>query len=154
MNPWRSAAWLLLTARAALAAPEAAPQPAVRALPDCGSVVVVRCEPAQAARPANPREETARRERERQSVARRPDSAQELDRIIIEGEAIRRRTFEETMAPAFPELKPVDGMTTTTIAESAQCTCMNRCPPIPFPCCQCSGHMNRYAASPGASPLR
>jgi hypothetical protein len=156
MNAWRSTAWLLLllTARAALAAPEAAPQPSVRAMSDCGSVVVVRCEPAQATRPPTPRDETARRERGRQSVARRPASAQELDRIIIEGEAIRRRTFEETMAPAFPELKPVDGTTTTTIAESAQCTCMNRCPPIPFPCCQCSAHPSRYSLSPGASPLR
>jgi hypothetical protein len=145
---------LLLAALAAAAAPDAPVQPAVRGLPDCGSVVVVRCEPAQADRPPAPRNEAARRERERQFAARRAGSAQEFDRIIIEGEAIRRRTFDEAIAPAFPALKPVDGTTTTTIAESAQCTCMNRCPPLPFPCCQCSAHPSRYALSPGASPLR
>lgn len=153
MNAWRTAAMMLLTARAALAAPETAPQPSVRALPDCGSVVVVRCDPVRVDPTTAAREGAARRERERYA-AKRSGDVHELDRIIIEGEAIRRRTFEEAFAPAFPELKSVESTTTTTIAESAQCSCMNRCPPFPFPCCQCSAHPSRYSLSPGSSPLR
>jgi hypothetical protein len=149
----RCAGVLLLTALAVQAAPDVPQQPTVRALSDCGSVVVVRCEPAQATRAAAPREETARRESER-FAARRSGDVREFDRVIIEGDAIRRRTFEEALAPAFPQLKSVEGTTTTTIAESAQCTCMNRCPPLPFPCCQCSAHPSRYSLSPGSSPLR
>jgi hypothetical protein len=40
--------------------------------------------------------------------------------MVIEGEAIRRRTLEE--APAFRQTRPGDGSDTHTIAESAQCT--------------------------------
>jgi hypothetical protein len=128
----------------------------VRALPDCGSVVVVKCEPTRTAVPLPPSaSEAARRDQSRTLAARRENStAQDLGWAIIEGEAIRRRTLEEAFSPAFPQVRPVDGTYTFTIAESAQCTCMNRCPPPPFPCCQCSGHMNRYSTSPGASVLR
>lgn len=152
LKTWCAAA--LLAAIGALGATDAPRQPAVRALLDCGSVVVVRCERRESALKPQPNAEAARRERERQFAARRSGDVHELDRIIIEGEAIRRRTFDEAFAPAFPELKSVEGTTTTTIAESAQCTCMNRCPPVPFPCCQCSAHPSRYALSPGSSPLR
>jgi hypothetical protein len=144
---------LLALALGASAAQDGRTPPRVR--PDCGSVVVVECEPRWA--PAQPRtvDEAARRERGQAVAARRtPAETHEFERIIIEGEALRRRTLEEAMAPAFPQSRPVDGTFTYTVAEGAQCTCMNRCPPIPFPCCQCSGHMNRYANSPGASPLR
>ena len=128
----------------------------MRALPDCGSVVVVKCDPSRAATPLPPSaSEAARRDQKRALAARKEAStAQDLGPVIIEGEAIRRRTLEEAFAPAFPQSRPADGSYSYTIAESAQCTCMNRCPPPPFPCCQCFGHMNRCSASPGASVLR
>jgi hypothetical protein len=142
-----------------LAAAANAQQPkgtAVRALPDCGSVVIVKCDPTPTAKagPRTPRE-AVRREQSRGLAARREASTErDLELMIIEGEAVRRRTLEEALAPAFPPVRPADGSYTYTVAESAQCTCMNQCPPPPFPCCQCSGHMNRYSVSPGASVLR
>lgn len=141
---------------AATAAAQDVASPGVRVLPDCGSVVIVKCEPSRAARALpKTRSEAARRDQERALAARREAApVQDLGAVIIEGEAIRRRTLEEAFSPAFPQSRPVDGSYSYTIAESAQCTCMNRCPPPPFPCCQCSGHMNRYSASPGASVLR
>jgi hypothetical protein len=128
----------------------------VRAVPDCGSVVIVKCEPSHAAHAlTKPRSEASLRDRQRALAARREAApVQDLGAMIIEGEAIRRRTLDEAFSPAFPQSLPVDGSYSYTIAESAQCTCMNRCPPPPFPCCQCSGHMNRYSASPGSSVLR
>jgi hypothetical protein len=128
----------------------------VRALPDCGSVVIVKCDPTRTANvpPQTPRE-AARRDQARGLAARREaPTTQDFGLVIIEGEAVRRRTLEEALASAFPQSRPADGSYTYTIAESAQCTCMNQCPPPPFPCCQCSGHMNRYAASPGSTVLR
>jgi hypothetical protein len=141
---------------AATAAAQDVASPGVRALPDCGSVVIVKCEPSRAAHAAPKlRSEAARRDQERTLAARREAApGQDLGVMIIEGEAIRRRTLEEALSTAFPQSRPGDGSYTYTIAESAQCTCMNQCPPPPFPCCQCSGHMNRYSASPGSSVLR
>jgi hypothetical protein len=146
---------LVLTLPAAAAA-QGVIKPGVRALPDCGSVVIVKCDPAPSASVLpQTRDGAPRRDQSRMQTARRePLPIQELEVMTIEGEAIRRRTLEEAFAPAFPQSRPIDGSYTYTIAESAQCTCMNRCPPPPFPCCQCSGHMNRYSVSPGASVLR
>lgn len=76
----------------------------------------------------------------------------ELDRIVIEADPLRR-SVEDAMAGALPA-RPAHGTHTFTTAEGSQCSCMNRCPPLPFPCCQCSAHMSRYSVSPGASPLR
>jgi hypothetical protein len=146
---------LVLTLTAAAAAQDV-PNPGVRALPDCGSVVILKCDPSPTASGLpQTRSEAGRRDQSRAQTARwEPSPAQHLGAMIIEGEAIRRRTLEEAFSPSFPQSRPVDGSYSYTIAESAQCTCMNRCPPPPFPCCQCSGHMNRYSASPGASVLR
>lgn len=147
---------MLASVLAAGAAAQETPRAPVRALPDCGSVVIVKCDEKRVV-DRSPRAvgETALRDQARRLAARRENpAAQDLGLIIIEGEGIRRPTLEEAFAPAFPELRSADGSYTYTVAESAQCTCMNRCPPPPFPCCQCSGHMNRYSASPGSSVLR
>ncbi|MGZ9058302.1 MAG: hypothetical protein ACXW14_03545, partial [Burkholderiaceae bacterium] len=78
---------------------------------------------------------------------------QQLDGVVIEGELLRRRSIEETMNIALPPVRPRDGSYTIETGEGTQCSCMNVCPPWPLPCCTCSGHMSRYRAMPGSSPL-
>jgi hypothetical protein len=110
-------------------------------------VVVVRCDRTSPA--WSPRRDGAQRIEERRRAASDPF---ELDRIVIEADPLRR-SVEDALSGAFPS-QPSSGTRTLTTAEGSQCSCMNRCPPLPFPCCQCSAHMSRYSVSPGASPLR
>jgi len=119
--------------------------------PDCGSVVIVKCDrPAAAVSGGSGGSTDASR---RVELRRQGSLVQQLDGVVIEGQAIRRRTVEETIGSAFPALRPRDGDHTFTTGEGAQCTCNNNCPPWPLPCCVCSGHMSRYRSMPGSSPL-
>jgi len=120
------------------------------AAPECSSVVIIKCERPQAAgaSAAQTTEQSLRAESRRQN-----SQLQQLDGIVIEDNAIRRRSIEDTIGSAFPPLRPRDGDTTFSTAEGAQCTCNNNCPPWPLPCCVCSGQMNRYRSTPGSSPL-
>jgi hypothetical protein len=125
--------------------------PAVPAVPapDCGSVVIIRCDRMAAASP-----ERAKQDASRRIEARRAESASvELDRVIIEGEAERRITPEQLIGRvlARPLVRP--GETSYSIGEAAQCTCLNICPPPPFPCCNCTDQPGRrLATSPGWKP--
>lgn len=117
--------------------------------PDCGSVVVVRCD-----KPEPPAWERAKQEAARRVEVRRADrAAVELDRVIIEAETERRESPEQAIGRALsrPLVRP--GETSYSIGEAAQCTCMNICPPPPFPCCSCSDQPGkRLATSPGWKP--
>lgn len=160
MRPWRFPKLdrhLVCIAVAWLATNVASSQPvkldglAAATAGDCGSVVIVQCDrPASLAgetRPSKP--PAARRIEERRRAAVQPI---ELDRIVIEGEGTRR-SLQEALSAAFVA-RAAGGTETSTVAEGSLCTCMNRCPPPPFPCCECSPHMSRYGLMPGASPLR
>lgn len=116
--------------------------------PDCGSVVIIKCDKPPADTPDRAKKEAARR-----LEARRADRATiELDRVIIEGDG-ERRSPEDVISRALshPLVRP--GETTFSIGESAQCTCLNICPPWPLPCCNCSDRVgSRHATSPGWKP--
>lgn len=116
---------------------------------DCGSVVIVKCDRAAASAVSGGSFDAARRV----ELRRQGSLVQQLDGVVIEDLAMRRRTVEETIGGAFPALRPRDGDHTFTTGEGAQCTCNNNCPPWPLPCCVCSGHMSRYRSMPGSSPL-
>jgi hypothetical protein len=111
-------------------------------------VVVVRCDPTAKAATSTQRERAQRLEERR----RTPLDGLELERIVIEADPIRP-SIEETLSRPFAA-GPAHGTHTFTTGEGSQCTCMNTCPPFPFPCCDCSAHMSRYSRMPGASPLR
>jgi len=115
---------------------------------DCGSVVVVKCDRAVRAVPSSGSATARQIEQRRVSPL-----IQQLDGVVIEGDAIRRRTVEDVIGGAFPAARPRDGDTTFSTGEGKQCTCLNLCPPWPLPCCNCSSHMNRYINMPGSSPL-
>ena len=117
---------------------------------DCGSVVIIKCE-----RPQSALGDAAQAaEQARSSGTRRQNAPlQQLDGIVIEDNAIRRRSIEDTIGSAFPPLRPRDGDYTFSTGEGAQCSCNNNCPPWPLPCCVCSSQMNRYRLTPGSSPL-
>ncbi len=108
---------------------------------DCGSVVIVKCDRPAPAGIAQ------------QQLRRQLPVSQQLDGVVIEADAIRRRSIEEAMGNAFPILRPRVGDYTFQTGEGSQCTCMNLCPPWPLPCCNCSGQMSRYRLMPGSSPL-
>jgi len=111
-------------------------------------VVVVRCDPTVNSA-TSPLKERAQRLEERR---RSPLEGVEFERIVIEGDLIRP-SIEETLSRPFGS-GPAHGTHTFTTGEGSQCTCMNKCPPFPFPCCDCSAHMSRYSRMPGASPVR
>jgi hypothetical protein len=115
--------------------------------PPCASVVVVRCDRVNPA--LSPRRASAQRVEERRRAAFEP---LELDRIVIEADPLPGGV-EDAMSGAFAS-RPAYGTHTFVTGEGSQCTCMNRCPPVPFPCCQCSAHMSHYSLSPGSAPLR
>jgi hypothetical protein len=119
---------------------------------DCGSVVIVRCEPRERAAgseapAAATRDTSTRIEARRQAFA----DPFELDRVIIEADPIRR-SLEEALSAPF--VRPEHGTHTFANADGSKCSCMNRCPPMPFPCCACSPPPRGYATSPGATPLQ
>lgn len=130
-----------IAASAALAQQAALNDGKVIAPADCGSVVIIKCD-----RPA-PAGTTER------GLRRQWPIVQELDGIVIEADAIRRRSIEEAIGSAFPIVRPRDGNYTYLTGEGSQCTCMNICPPWPLPCCNCSAQMGRYRLMPGTSPL-
>jgi hypothetical protein len=97
---------------------------------------------------ADPRDRARRVDQRRRGFIEPLD----LDRIIIESDPLKR-SVEDAMSDALIS-RPPGGTYTITTAEGSQCSCMNRCPPIPFPCCQCAPHPSRYTLSPGSTPLR
>lgn len=117
----------------------------------CGSVVIIKCD----APAANTGAGVSPQAQQSRSVDLRRQNplTQQLEGVVIEGELIRRRSIEETMASAFPAVRARDGNYTVETGEGTKCSCMNVCPPWPLPCCTCSGHMSRYRAMPGSSPL-
>lgn len=119
---------------------------------DCASVVIIKCDrPApeiQLGTPDEPRQQSRRTEPRRQSPI-----VQQLEGVVVEGEALRRRSIEELMNMALPPIRARDGNYTVETGEGTKCSCMNVCPPWPLPCCTCSGHMNRYRLMPGSSPI-
>jgi hypothetical protein len=119
-------------------------------LQDCGSVVIVKCDRASARSEAT--SDQARQSR-RGELSRQNPFVQPLEGVVIEGELIRRRSIEETMASAFPTVRPRDGNYTFDKGAGSKCTCMNVCPLWPLPCCTCSAPMGRYIGTPGSSPL-
>ena len=146
--------WALLAvaASASFAQPHAPDGHNQAAVKDCGSVVIIKCDqPASAASAGT--SDQARQQARRGEVLRQNPFAQQLEGVVIEGELIRRRSIEETMSSAFPIVRARDGSYTFDSGEGSKCTCMNVCPPLPFPCCTCTGQMGRYRAMPGSSPL-
>lgn len=98
------------------------------AVRDCGSAVVQRCDAPAAALPEA-----------REAEARRTGDAQTLERMVVEGERLRGAEVERLLAERLGEgiVKPGD---TREVAgnDGSRCTCMRRCPPPPFACCNCS----------------
>jgi len=145
--------WALLgvAASASLAQPPASDGRDQAAAKDCGSVVIIKCDRPASEASAGTSDQA--RQQARAEVRRQDPFAQQLEGVVIEGELIRRRSIEETMASAFPTVRARDGSSTFDSGEGSKCTCMNVCPPWPLPCCTCSGQMGRYRAMPGSSPL-
>jgi hypothetical protein len=119
-------------------------------MPDCGSVVIIKCEP-----PAVEDAQRARREAARHIENRRGGSVDVMDRVIIEDDALRPDSPEAAINRALSRAPVRQGENSFSIGESAQCTCMNICPPPPFPCCQCTDRVgSRHSSSPGWAPTR
>jgi hypothetical protein len=118
------------------------PKPA----PDCGSVVLLKCDKPQDA-------DASKQDARRRLESRRIDSATlEFERIVIEGEG-ERQSPESTISRALSRPLISPGEQSFSIGESAQCTCLNVCPPPPFPCCSCTDRVgSRHATSPGWKP--
>ena len=115
---------------------------------DCGSVVIVKCD-RPAVEPANGAPDLARRTEQRRQAA----GVQQLEGVVIEGDAIRRKSVAEVMGTAFPVFRSRDGTHTFEVGDGSKCTCANVCPPPPLPCCQCTPNLSRYRQMPGSSPL-
>ena len=108
---------------------------------DCGSIVIVKCDaPAFVSRPGGADRVRPSREVE---LRRQDPLVQQLEGVVIEGEATRRRSIGEVMGSAFPEVRARDGNYTFATGEGSKCTCMNVCPPWPFACCVCSARVGR-----------
>ncbi len=116
--------------------------------PDCGSIVLIRCNP-----PAGASADADRRAAARRQEARRAQPAvQELDRVIIEGEA-ERSSPEDAISRALARPLLRQGESTFSLGEGTQCTCRTVCPPPPLPCCVCSDRVgSRHATAPGWKP--
>jgi len=128
-----------------------APKPSVPTSPqECGSVVIIKCEKPETLA-SDPKREAARR-----LEARRADRATlELDRIIIEDEADRPESPQQAISRALYRPLVTRGERSFWIGESAQCTCMNICPPPPLPCCNCTDRVgSSLANAPGWKPTR
>ena len=141
------ASCLLAVAQLDAQAPQSsAPKPAQ----DCGSVVIIKCDKPQ------PTANDAKRNAARQMESRRADRTTfELDRVIIESEADRPETPEQSIGRALYRPLVTRGEQSFSIGESAQCTCRNICPPPPLPCCSCSDRVgSSLANAPGWKPTR
>ena len=119
--------------------------------PDCGSVVIVKCE-----RPELDDTQRARREATQRIENRRGSSAVDvMDRVIIEDDAVRPDSPEAAINRALSRPLVRQGENSFSIGEGAQCTCKNICPPWPLPCCSCTDQVgSRHANSPGWAPTR
>jgi hypothetical protein len=142
----------LIAASASFAQQRASDQGTQATAKDCGSVVIIKCDRPAPEGSAGTSEQT-RQQTRRVELLRQNPFAQQLDGVVIEGELIRRRSIEETMASISPTVRSRDGSYTFDKGEGSKCTCMNVCPPWPLPCCTCSGQMGHYRAMPGSSPL-
>jgi hypothetical protein len=134
----------------------AAQTPAAKAtappeMPDCGSLVIVKCE-----RPEVDDAQRARGQAARRIETRRGSNAVDvMDKVIIEDDAIRPDSPEAAISRALSRPLVRQGENSFSIGESAQCTCMNICPPPPFPCCQCTDRVgSRHSTAPGWAPTR
>lgn len=115
---------------------------------DCGSVVLLKCDKPETA------DKDKARARQQMESRRTNQSMLEFERIIIEGDS-ERRSPEDAINRALSRPLVRQGEQTFAIGESAQCTCMNICPPPPFPCCQCTDRVgSRHSTSPGWAPTR
>jgi hypothetical protein len=115
---------------------------------DCGSVVLLKCDKPETA------DKDKARSRQQMESRRTNQSMLEFERIIIEGDS-ERRSPEDAINRALSRPLVREGEQTFAIGESAQCTCMNICPPPPFPCCQCTDRVgSRHSTSPGWAPTR
>lgn len=115
---------------------------------DCGSVVLLKCDKPEAS------DKDKARARQQMESRRTNQSMLEFERIIIEGDS-ERRSPEDAINRALSRPLVRQGEQTFAIGESAQCTCMNICPPPPFPCCQCTDRVgSRLSTSPGWAPTR
>lgn len=116
--------------------------------PDCGSVVIIRCDKDAGAATDSDRRAAARRQEARRI---RPE-VQELDRIIIEGDA-ERSSLEDTINRALARPLLLQRESTFSLGEGELCTCRAVCPPPPLPCCVCSDRVgSRHATAPGWKP--
>jgi hypothetical protein len=116
--------------------------------PDCGSVVIIRCDKDAGASTDSDRRAAARRQEARRI---RPE-VQELDRIIIEGDA-ERSSLGDTINRALARPLLLQRESTFSLGEGELCTCRAVCPPPPLPCCVCSDRVgSRHATSPGWKP--
>lgn len=148
----RSALVQLLLVPAALAQPISPDDGKRVEHTDCVSVVIIKCDrPATEVR-LGTSDQTQQRSR-RSEPRRQSSMVQQLEGVVVEGEALRRRSIEEMMNLALPAVLARDGSYTADTGEGTKCTCMNVCPPWPLPCCTCSSHMSRYRLMPGSSPL-
>lgn len=119
--------------------------------PDCGSVVIIKCEPPAADDVQHTRREAARRVESRRGGT----SVDVMDRVIIEDDALRPDSPEAAINRALSRPLVRQGENSYSIGESAQCTCMNICSPPPFPCCQCTDRVgSRHSTAPGWAPTR
>lgn len=98
------------------------------AVRDCGSAVVQRCDAPPAAPPAA-----------REAEARRTGETQSLERMIVEGQRLHGPEVERLLAERLGEGIVKPGDTREVVGnDGSRCTCMRRCPPPPFACCNCS----------------
>jgi len=128
---------LLIAAPAAIAQQQPSDSAKPAGLADCGSMVIIKCD-----RPADASEQVRQPSR-RVELRRQALPVQQLEGVVIESEAIRRRSIEEMMSSAFPPALARDGNYTFDTGEGSKCTCMNVCPPFPFACCVCSPRTGR-----------
>jgi hypothetical protein len=129
----------------------AAQAPVAQEVPDCGSLVIVKCERREVDDAQRTRREAARRIETR----RGGNALDVMDKVIIEDDAIRPDSPEAAINRALSRPLAKQGEYSFSIGESAQCTCMNICPPPPFPCCQCTDRVgSRHSTAPGWAPTR
>ncbi len=100
----REWALLLIAAPAAIAQQQPLDGANPAGLADCGSMVIIKCD-----RPTDASEQ-ARQPSRRVELRREAAPVQQLEGVLIESEAIRRRSIEEMMSSAFPPCLRVTAM--------------------------------------------
>ena len=133
----RGWALLLIAAPAAIAQQQPFDGAKPAGLADCGSMVIIKCD-----RPTDASEQ-GRQQSRHVELRRQALPVQQLEGVVIESEAMRRRSIEDMMSRAFPAVLARDGNFTFDTGEGSKCTCMNVCPPFPFACCICSPRAGR-----------